>query len=155
MTTRVSSAIIGEWRKLFKKYVNQGLTPTQAFEIIGAEYGRTKSGVQYYLIPGRRDYEIRKAKESYLKRPEERKAYWKKYNAEQKRNSDLYKAIANSLDLIFQTIFSESDELSQKEIYGRLKQLYRKEEYSIPFDTITGLLPIEEVRPGYYRLKLD
>lgn len=150
---KADKSTIREWRKLLRQYLSQGLSQTEAFDKIGAEYGRTRFGIEYYLIPGRRDYEIRKAKESYLKYPEERKAFWRKYHAEQKRNSDLYKALANSLNLIFQNVFSESDDLSQKEIYGRLKQLYRKEEYSVPFDIITGLLPIEEVRPGYYRLK--
>ena len=65
--TKYDAKTVSEWKKIVKKYVNEGATISQAHERIASEFGTVRSTVEYHLIKERRQKKKNYIKTKYIK----------------------------------------------------------------------------------------
>lgn len=161
-TPRDDPRVLADWQELEEQLVAEGGSRHQAHLAIARRYGTTRDRVYYWLTPERQEYQKRYWQE-YRQRPgvaERLREYHRAHSGNRSEAApptppelEELSMVLPDLKRLFEEALRDEEELAADELWGRVSAISCRPPYRSLVDRVRQLLPVEESRPGVYRMK--
>jgi len=142
-TTKVLPHWIEQWREQEAKYIDEGLSRSEAWRRIGAEYDISHATVQHHISPGMKEQKAKYLRKNRHKKSEE--AMLRGTETDRRRRQ-----AAQGLEAMLDGIFN-GKALTPEEILDKMKHLYQHDyKYRDVLPSILKNLGLQE-NDGYYK----